>query len=51
MAVLLLLRKEVPENGRHISQYFHLFVMYANLGPDEVRECPNPGHSAWLTSA
>lgn len=36
MAVLALLKKEVPEHGRHIAQYFHLFLMYANLGPDEV---------------
>mgnify|MGYP001792595522 CR=1 FL=1 len=36
MAVLALLRKEVSEHGRHIAQYFHLFLMYANLGPDEV---------------
>jgi len=36
MAVLALLRKEVPEHGRHIAQYFHLFLMYANLGAEEV---------------
>lgn len=36
MAVLALLRKEVAEHGRQIPQYFHLFFMYANLGPEVV---------------
>ena len=36
LAVLQLLRKEVSEHGRHLQQYFHLFMMYANLGIDEV---------------
>ncbi|XP_060232828.1 probable ubiquitin carboxyl-terminal hydrolase FAF-X isoform X1 [Meriones unguiculatus] len=31
-AVLNLLRGEVSEHGRHLQQYFHLFIMYANLG-------------------
>ncbi|XP_045433075.1 probable ubiquitin carboxyl-terminal hydrolase FAF-X isoform X6 [Pipistrellus kuhlii] len=31
-AVLNLLRREVSEYGRHLQQYFNLFVMYANLG-------------------
>uniref|UniRef100_A0A3B3VUV6 ubiquitinyl hydrolase 1 n=1 Tax=Poecilia latipinna TaxID=48699 RepID=A0A3B3VUV6_9TELE len=31
-AVLNLLRREVSEHGRHLQQYFNLFVMYANLG-------------------
>ncbi|KAM8857951.1 ubiquitin carboxyl-terminal hydrolase 9X isoform 6-T8 [Synchiropus picturatus] len=31
-AVLHLLRREVSEHGRHLQQYFNLFVMYANLG-------------------
>ncbi|KAF4797812.1 putative ubiquitin carboxyl-terminal hydrolase FAF-X [Turdus rufiventris] len=30
-AVLNLLRREVSEHGRHLQQYFNLFVMYANL--------------------
>ncbi|XP_016119779.1 probable ubiquitin carboxyl-terminal hydrolase FAF-X, partial [Sinocyclocheilus grahami] len=30
--VLNLLRREVSEHGRHLQQYFNLFVMYANLG-------------------
>ena len=30
--VLSLLWLEVPEHGRHLSQYFTLFVMYASLG-------------------
>nr|XP_051683860.1 probable ubiquitin carboxyl-terminal hydrolase FAF-X [Oryctolagus cuniculus] len=34
-AVLNLLRREVSENGRHLQQYFNLFVMYANLGMAE----------------
>jgi hypothetical protein len=36
-AVLALLRKEVSEHGRHLQQYFHLFLMYLNLGTPEVR--------------
>ncbi|XP_071163274.1 ubiquitin carboxyl-terminal hydrolase 9X-like isoform X2 [Mytilus edulis] len=35
LAVLQLLKKEVSEHGRHLQQYFHLFLMYASLGPDE----------------
>uniref|UniRef100_A0A671PYM1 ubiquitinyl hydrolase 1 n=1 Tax=Sinocyclocheilus anshuiensis TaxID=1608454 RepID=A0A671PYM1_9TELE len=31
-SVLNLLRREVSEHGRHLQQYFNLFVMYANLG-------------------
>uniref|UniRef100_A0A2I3FXJ4 ubiquitinyl hydrolase 1 n=1 Tax=Nomascus leucogenys TaxID=61853 RepID=A0A2I3FXJ4_NOMLE len=34
-AVLNLLRREVSEHGRHLQQYFNLFVMYANLGVAE----------------
>ncbi|XP_051564646.1 probable ubiquitin carboxyl-terminal hydrolase FAF-X isoform X6 [Myxocyprinus asiaticus] len=34
-AVLNLLRREVSEHGRHLQQYFNLFVMYANLGLSE----------------
>ncbi|XP_039724617.1 probable ubiquitin carboxyl-terminal hydrolase FAF-X isoform X5 [Pteropus medius] len=34
-AVLNLLRREVSEYGRHLQQYFSLFVMYANLGMAE----------------
>lgn len=30
--MLNLLRREVSEHGRHLQQYFNLFVMYANLG-------------------
>lgn len=33
-AVLNLLRREVSEHGRHLQQYFNLFVMYANLGKE-----------------
>ncbi|XP_039251519.2 ubiquitin carboxyl-terminal hydrolase 9X-like [Styela clava] len=32
-SILLLLHKEVAENGRHLTQYFSLFLMFANLGP------------------
>lgn len=39
-AVLNLLRREVSEHGRHLQQYFNLFVMYANLGKH-----PSPVHS------
>ncbi|KTF73658.1 hypothetical protein cypCar_00043671 [Cyprinus carpio] len=31
-SLLNLLRREVSEHGRHLQQYFNLFVMYANLG-------------------
>lgn len=34
-AALNLLRREVSEHGRHLQQYFNLFVMYANLGVAE----------------
>ncbi|XP_054553726.1 probable ubiquitin carboxyl-terminal hydrolase FAF-X [Talpa occidentalis] len=34
-AVLNLLRREVSEHGRHLQQYFNLFVMYTNLGTAE----------------
>ena len=33
-AVLNLLRREVSEHGRHLQQYFSLFVMYASLGKE-----------------
>jgi ubiquitin carboxyl-terminal hydrolase 9/24 len=33
--VLALLWMEVPEHGKHLSQYFTLFVMYASLGIPE----------------
>ena len=36
LAVLQLLKKEVSEHGRHLQQYFHLFLMYSNLGVAEV---------------
>ena len=35
-AILALLKKEVSEHGRHIAQYFHLFLSYSNLGIAEV---------------
>ncbi|XP_071839115.1 ubiquitin carboxyl-terminal hydrolase 9X-like isoform X3 [Apostichopus japonicus] len=35
MEVLHLLKKEVSEHGRHLTQYFQLFQMYANLGAAE----------------
>ncbi|XP_076067071.1 ubiquitin carboxyl-terminal hydrolase-like faf isoform X3 [Oratosquilla oratoria] len=35
VAVLSLLNKEVSEHGRHLAQYFHLFLLYASLGPPE----------------
>ena len=38
-AVLGLLKKEVPEHGRHLQQYFHFFLMYSMIGPPEV--CTN----------
>ena len=33
--VLALLSKEVADYGRHLSQYFNLFLVYASLGPAE----------------
>lgn len=33
--VLGLLSKEVADYGRHLSQYFNLFLVYASLGSDE----------------
>ena len=35
LAVLALLWVEVSEHGRHLSQYFNLFAIYANLGSQE----------------
>ena len=35
LAVLALLWVEVSEHGRHLSQYFSLFAIYANLGSAE----------------
>lgn len=29
--VLYLLKSEVPENGKHLAQYFSLFMMYASV--------------------
>lgn len=34
-AVLSLLKKEVSEHGRHLTQYFTLFLMYSSLGMPE----------------
>uniref|UniRef100_UPI0035900D99 ubiquitin carboxyl-terminal hydrolase 9X-like n=1 Tax=Myxine glutinosa TaxID=7769 RepID=UPI0035900D99 len=34
-AVLGLLKREVSEHGRHLTQYFQLFLMYSNLGVAE----------------
>ena len=36
LAVLALLWVEVSEHGRHLSQYFNLFAIYANLGTQVV---------------
>ncbi|XP_068731970.1 ubiquitin carboxyl-terminal hydrolase 9X-like isoform X1 [Montipora capricornis] len=37
-AVLGLLKKEVPEHGRHLQQYFHFFLMYSTIGPPERQQ-------------
>jgi len=37
-AVLNLLNREVSEHGRHLTQYFHLFLMYASLGVAEKQQ-------------
>ena len=34
-AALLLLKKEVAEHSRHLTQYFNLFYQYALIGPAE----------------
>ena len=36
LAVLNLRRRDVSEHGRHLVQYFHLFLMYLSLGVEEV---------------
>ncbi|KAK4293168.1 hypothetical protein Pmani_034115 [Petrolisthes manimaculis] len=39
---LLLLNKEVSEHGRHLTQYFHLFHLYASLGlPEKLQLLKN----------
>lgn len=39
--LLSLLKKEVPENGRHLQQYFHVFLAYATKGFREVSDDQN----------
>jgi len=34
--LLELLKKEVPEQSRHLVQYFQVFLSYASKGPYEV---------------
>ena len=36
--VMALLHSDVAEHGRHLAQYFHLFVMYASLGAQEKQQ-------------
>ena len=36
--VMALLHSDVAEHGRHLAQYFHLFVMYASLGATEKQQ-------------
>lgn len=38
LAILNLLKKEVSEHGRHLQQYFNLFLLYSNLGTDEKQQ-------------
>lgn len=47
VAILELLKKEISEHGRHLAQYFHLFLMYANIGVPEV--CNKWSHHTPLT--
>ena len=42
--LLSLLKKEVPEHGRHLQQYFHVFLSYAMKGAREVSITVEPGH-------
>ncbi|XP_059175144.1 probable ubiquitin carboxyl-terminal hydrolase FAF-X isoform X4 [Physella acuta] len=34
VAALSLLKKDISEHGRHLQQYFHLFLMYLNMNPN-----------------
>jgi len=36
--LLELLKKEVPEQSRHLVQYFQVFLSYASKGPREVSQ-------------
>lgn len=36
--VLYLLKNDVPENGKHLTQYFTLFSMYAALGVQQKQQ-------------
>jgi len=49
-AVLALLKKEVSEHGRHIAQYFHLFLSYSNLGIPEVSHAMKYSCSVFFSS-
>ena len=33
---IVIIKKELPENGRHLQQYFHVFLAYAMKGSREV---------------
>jgi len=39
-SILQLLKKEVSEHGRHLTQYFHLFLSYSALGIIDVSIAP-----------
>ncbi|KAK0066423.1 ubiquitin carboxyl-terminal hydrolase FAF-X isoform X1 [Biomphalaria pfeifferi] len=34
VAALSLLKKDISEHGRHLQQYFHLFLLYLNMSPN-----------------
>lgn len=36
--VLYLLKTDVPENGKHLAQYFSLFTMYASLNVQQKQQ-------------
>lgn len=36
--VLYLLKSDVPENGKHLAQYFALFTMYAGLNVQQKQQ-------------
>lgn len=36
--VLYLLKSDVPENGKHLAQYFTLFTMYASLNIQQKQQ-------------
>lgn len=38
LGILYLLKSDVPDNGKHLAQYFTLFNMYAGLGVQQKQQ-------------